>query len=220
MSKNFIVRSWDPPSKGNMETFAHDLLKACLWRAFCFVFGYPKKKPPCRKEAFLLRPFDPHHPAVGLTIVIVKRFVIGRNTLFIAWLIQLIRKYTTCGGWFWAQFLLESMFPITQVQRDSQGPFLLPRAKHHSGNKNESCKTLQPRSRMGLSRSRSAQKSHSACVCITCQHFNYCFDKHCRTHLTCHIQERLIPHGAQLTSRCPLWQQRREKEIGWCPVAH
>ena len=63
------------------------------------------------------------------------------------------------------------------------------------------------------------KKSRSACICITCQHFNYCCDKHCRTLLTCHIQERLIPHGEHLTSRCPLWQQRREKEIGWCPAA-
>ena len=63
------------------------------------------------------------------------------------------------------------------------------------------------------------KKSRSACVCITCQHFNYCCDKHCRTLLTCHVQQRLIPHGEHLTSRCPLWQRRLEKDIGWCPEA-
>ena len=65
----------------------------------------------------------------------------------------------------------------------------------------------------------SLKKSRSACVCMTCQHFNYCCDKHCHTLLTCHIRQRLIPHGEHLTSRCPLWMPRREKEIGWCTEA-
>ena len=57
--------------------------------------------------------------------------------------------------------------------------------------------------------------TRSASVCITCQHFNHCCDRHCRTLLTCHIQQRLIPHGDHLTSRCPLWMPIRKKEIGW-----
>ena len=65
----------------------------------------------------------------------------------------------------------------------------------------------------------SLKKSRSACVCMTCQHFNYCCDKHCHTLLTYHVRQRLIPHGEHLTSRCPLWMPRREKEIGWCPEA-
>ena len=63
----------------------------------------------------------------------------------------------------------------------------------------------------------SLQKTRSACICITCQHFNYCCDKQSRTVLTCHIQQRLIPHGEHLTSRCPLWIKRIEEEIGWYP---
>ena len=63
------------------------------------------------------------------------------------------------------------------------------------------------------------KKSRSACICMTCQHFNYCCDRHCHTLLTCHVRQRLILHGEHLTSRCPLWMPRREKEIGWCPEA-
>ncbi|WP_320676991.1 galactose oxidase [Prochlorococcus sp. MIT 1300] len=61
------------------------------------------------------------------------------------------------------------------------------------------------------------KESRTACVCITCQHFSYCCDKHCRTLLTCGLQQRLIPHGEHLSSRCAFWQRRSEKEIGWCP---
>ena len=63
------------------------------------------------------------------------------------------------------------------------------------------------------------KRSRSACVCMTCQHFDYSCDKYCRTLLTCRIQERLIPHGEHLNSRCPLWMRRIEKDIGWCPEA-
>ncbi|WP_320674929.1 galactose oxidase [Prochlorococcus sp. MIT 1341] len=65
----------------------------------------------------------------------------------------------------------------------------------------------------------SLKKSRSACVCMTCQHFGYSCDKHCRTLLTCRIRERLIPHGEHLNSRCPLWMRRTEEKISWCPEA-
>ena len=61
------------------------------------------------------------------------------------------------------------------------------------------------------------KKTCSACVCMTCQHFNYSSDKHCRTNLSCLVHRRLIPHGDHLISRCLLWMRQREKEIGWCP---
>ena len=60
------------------------------------------------------------------------------------------------------------------------------------------------------------KKTCSARVCMTCQHFNYSSDKHCRTILSCHVHCRLIPHGEHLISRCPLWMRQLEKEIGWC----
>ena len=63
----------------------------------------------------------------------------------------------------------------------------------------------------------SLRKSRSACVCMTCQHFDYSCDKHCKTLLTCRMQQRLIPHGEHLNSRCPLWTRRIEREIGWSP---
>ncbi len=63
------------------------------------------------------------------------------------------------------------------------------------------------------------KRSRSACVCMTCEHFDYCCDKHCRTVLTCRIQQRLIPHGEHLNSRCPLWIRRIEKKTNWYPEA-
>ena len=59
----------------------------------------------------------------------------------------------------------------------------------------------------------------SASVCMTCQHFNYWCDRHCRTILTCHLHQRLIPHGEHLTSKCQYWMQRQERKIGWRPEA-
>ena len=61
------------------------------------------------------------------------------------------------------------------------------------------------------------KKTCSACVCMTCQHFNYSSEKHFRTILSCHVHRRLILHGNHLISRCLLWMRQREKEIGWCP---
>ena len=63
------------------------------------------------------------------------------------------------------------------------------------------------------------QRSYSACVCMTCKHFDYTCDRHCRTVLTCQIQQRLIPHGQHLNSRCPMWFKQIQKEVGWCPEA-
>ena len=59
--------------------------------------------------------------------------------------------------------------------------------------------------------------TRSASVFMTCQHFNCCCDRHCRTILTCHLHQRLIPHGDHLTSKCRSWMQRLERKIGWCP---
>ena len=61
------------------------------------------------------------------------------------------------------------------------------------------------------------KKVHSARVCMTCQHFNFSCDRHCRTLLVCHAQKALIPHGEHLNSRCQCWIQQHEREIGWSP---
>ena len=60
-------------------------------------------------------------------------------------------------------------------------------------------------------------KTRSACVCITCQHFEHYCDKNYRTMLTCQVQQRLIPHGGHLTSRCPLWMKRIGEKISCSP---
>ncbi|WP_269622662.1 galactose oxidase [Prochlorococcus marinus] len=54
---------------------------------------------------------------------------------------------------------------------------------------------------------RKLKRSYSSCVCMTCNYFDYSCDRHCRTLLICRIQERLIPHGDHLISRCPLWNK-------------
>ena len=36
---------------------------------------------------------------------------------------------------------------------------------------------------------------------------------------TCHLYQRLIPHGDHLTSKCQCWMQRLERKIGLCPEA-
>ena len=56
------------------------------------------------------------------------------------------------------------------------------------------------------------QKTCSARVCMTCQHFNYSNDKHCRTILSCHVHLRLIPHGDHFNSRWHLWIRQRERD--------
>ena len=58
------------------------------------------------------------------------------------------------------------------------------------------------------------QKTCSACVCMTCQHFIFSSDKHCGTILSCHAHRRLIPPGDHLFSRRQLWMLQPEREIG------
>ena len=61
--------------------------------------------------------------------------------------------------------------------------------------------------------------SRSACVCMTCQHFRYSYDKHCHTLLACRAHQHLIPQGSHLTCRCPLWHKNFEDKFGICPEA-
>ena len=67
-----------------------DVFKGPYWLLFLVQFlekhsfiNKELKSPHAEKRLLVLRPFDPHHPAIGLTLVTVKRFVIGRYTLFI-----------------------------------------------------------------------------------------------------------------------------------------
>ena len=55
--------------------------------------------------------------------------------------------------------------------------------------------------------------------CITCQHFTYGTDAHCRTLLGCKLQSKQLSQGEHLTKKCRHWLTRRERQVGWCPEA-
>ena len=55
------------------------------------------------------------------------------------------------------------------------------------------------------------EKTCSARVCLTCQHFNYSIDKHCRTILSCHVYRRLIHHRDHLILYCQHLMLQRER---------
>jgi len=61
--------------------------------------------------------------------------------------------------------------------------------------------------------------SRSGQVCITCQHFTYGTDAHCRTLLGCKLQSKQLGQGEHLTKQCRHWLTRRERQVGWCPEA-
>ena len=63
------------------------------------------------------------------------------------------------------------------------------------------------------------KRSRSASVCMTCQHFGYTCDRYSRTLLTCHLRQRLIPHGEHLNSRCSMWFKYIQRETGRCSEA-
>ena len=44
-------------------------------------------------------------------------------------------------------------------------------------------------------------------ICITCSHFRYTTDAHCRTLLTCPFHEKLIPQGDHLIKGCQYWKK-------------
>ena len=46
--------------------------------------------------------------------------------------------------------------------------------------------------------------SSSGRVCITCQHFTYGTDAHCRTLLGCKLQSKQLGQGEHLTKNCPI----------------
>ncbi len=61
--------------------------------------------------------------------------------------------------------------------------------------------------------------SCTARVCMTCVHFRYACDHHCHTLLTCTAHYRLIPQGAHLNHKCPLWHKTYEDKYGFRPNA-
>ena len=66
---------------------------------------------------------------------------------------------------------------------------------------------------------RELQGWKGACLCITCQHFAYGVDQHCRTILGCNARQKQLPQGDHLTKKCKLWAPTWQKEMGWAPEA-
>ena len=42
-------------------------------------------------------------------------------------------------------------------------------------------------------------------ICITCQHFTYGIDQHCRTLVACNLRRGLLQQGEHLLKRCEHW---------------
>ena len=52
---------------------------------------------------------------------------------------------------------------------------------------------------------------------MTCQHFSYGVDRHCRTILGCTVRRRQLPQGDHLIKRCGLWAPTWQQQVGWAP---
>ena len=66
---------------------------------------------------------------------------------------------------------------------------------------------------------RELQSRKGACSCMTCQHFSYGVDQHCRTLLGCNMRQRQLVQGDHLTKSCKLWAPTWQKQVGWAPEA-
>ena len=56
-------------------------------------------------------------------------------------------------------------------------------------------------------------------VCMTCQHFTYGVDRHCRTMVGCSLRQKQLHQGQHLKKRCKLWAPMWQKQAGWAPEA-
>ena len=56
-----------------------------------------------------------------------------------------------------------------------------------------------------------------ACICMTCQHFAYGVDTHCRTLVGCNLKQKQLKQGDHLLKRCTQWSPTWEQEVGWAP---
>ena len=51
-------------------------------------------------------------------------------------------------------------------------------------------------------------------VCITCQHFTYGLDGHCRTILGCKLKRQQLQQGQHLLKQCQYWSTLVNQSIG------
>ena len=56
-------------------------------------------------------------------------------------------------------------------------------------------------------------------ICVTCEHFTYGVDAHCRTLVACRIRQQQLQQGEHLTKTCKLWRSTCESTEGWEQVA-
>ena len=56
-------------------------------------------------------------------------------------------------------------------------------------------------------------------VCMTCQHFTYGVDQHCRTMVGCKLRQKQLQQGEHLSKRCRLWAPVAQAAMGWAPEA-
>ena len=51
-------------------------------------------------------------------------------------------------------------------------------------------------------------------ICMTCQHFAYGVDQHCRTVLGCNLRRGQLQQGEHLTKQCKYWSSVSNMETG------
>ena len=61
------------------------------------------------------------------------------------------------------------------------------------------------------------QSWKGARICLTCQHFAYGVDGHCRTMVACNLRQQQLQQGDHLTKRCRHWSPTWQDQAGWCP---
>ena len=66
---------------------------------------------------------------------------------------------------------------------------------------------------------RDLQNWKGGVVCMTCQHFAYGVDQHCRTMVGCNLRQKQLQQGEHLKKRCKLWAPTWQKKVGWAPEA-
>ena len=51
-------------------------------------------------------------------------------------------------------------------------------------------------------------------ICMTCQHFAYGVDQHCRTVLGCNLRRGQLQQGEHLTKQCKYWSSVSNMKTG------
>ena len=51
-------------------------------------------------------------------------------------------------------------------------------------------------------------------ICMSCQHFAYGVDQHCRTVLGCNLRRGQLQQGEHLTKQCKYWSSVSNMETG------